>query len=121
MTKWWIAFAIAVPLSYALGIHMAKADAGPQCTDSNTRATCILNIYRLQELKSFSCQLMYKVLYDDLSNKLKLHEANIYRMPASEKVRYEALVADFMKKCVSEDPEMDKIEGIKPIQIRGKP
>jgi hypothetical protein len=42
-------------------------------------------------------------------------------MPASEKVRYEALVADFMKKCVSEDPEMDKIEGIKPIQIRGKP
>jgi hypothetical protein len=93
MIRWWLLFAIAVPASYLLGVDMANSDTN-----------------KVYELKTFSCQLMYKVLRDDLENKLDLHDVGIYTMTPKIRKRYMKLLKEFEKNCIPEDPVVDKIE-----------
>lgn len=111
MTKWWIAFAVAVPLSYAFGVELAKSDV---CTmkssrvgyGGETKRDAIINSIRIKELKTFSCQLMYKVLAQDLKEKYRQHEKGLYRMPANVKKYYEDRIDEFTKACLPQDGDL---------------
>lgn len=101
MKKYWVAFAI-IPISCLLSVEMAKSD---ECSVFS-RAQSL----RIRDLKDVSCQIYYKLMYDDLQNKYILHQRGLYRMPASETVKYQKSLDNFIKVCVPEDPIVDKIE-----------
>lgn len=72
--------------------------------------TCQISAINLRNLKDVACQITYKVLYDDLREKEKLHRAGHYTMSAECKENYEEQISEFMKACVPADAELDRIE-----------
>jgi hypothetical protein len=120
MTKWWVTFAIAIPVSYIFGVELAKSDScsmrSPVALDSETKAHSIINQININQLKTVGCQLMYKVLSDDLQDKYNKHKQGKYTMSKSATKYYQGLVNDFNKNCPITDP-IESNEPIKPIPV----
>lgn len=71
---------------------------------------CQLSGLNLRNLKDTACQITYRIIYDDLREKEKLHKLGRYTMSAECKATYEEQISEFMKACVPEDPGLDQIE-----------
>lgn len=80
----------------------------------NLKSTCIRNVINIKNLKTFSCQLTYKILMDDLEDKLARHNKHQYEMSAAEANRYQGLLDDLSNACISKTPEVDRIERDEP-------
>lgn len=71
---------------------------------------CQLSGINLRNLKDTACQITFKVLYDDLLEKEKLHSQGRYTMSYECKANYEEQISEFMKACVPADIGLDNIE-----------
>ncbi len=71
---------------------------------------CQLSGINLRNLKDTSCQITYKAIYQDLKEKELLHRQGHYTMSAECKANYEEQISEFMKACIPQDTELDRIE-----------
>jgi hypothetical protein len=76
----------------------------------NLKSSCIRNVINIKNLKTFSCQLIYKILMDDLEDKLARHNAHKYDMSTAEANKYQGLLDDLSNACIPKDPVVDRIE-----------